>query len=181
MNTLEIENRKKEIEDKKIKSLQKLDLEILGTELTGLKCSAIDENWLTFDASDKGGIKKILKAFKPSKNNAFLKFAGKDPVFTDSPFLLCISNYKHVTNDKYIKGVLKYETSNGLNIWINIDKNVLSFNCIYKKVDENSKAKNPETYAFFTLDNKTGLNVQSYFGGSLTYHGSKERFLELFN
>jgi hypothetical protein len=180
MKTLEIQKRVKEINDKKETELKKLDLEISGTKKTGLQCSAINKNWLKFETENKKDILNILKEFKPIKENSFLRFASQKDIETESAFLLCISNYKHITNDKYLKATLKYKTSKGLIIWIDLSKEIIKFNTQYKQVNENSRARNPEMYAFFTLNNKTGLKCQSYYGGSLTYHGSKERFLELF-
>ena len=181
LNTQEkINNLKNDFKLKEQTELNKLELEILGLNLTGLNCSAIGEKWLSFDdLKSNSDIKTILKAFKPSKQNADLTFAGKNPIETNSPFLLCLSNYTHVKNDKYLKATLKYKTINGLDVWIKLDKTNIDFDCQQKQVNEHSKAKYPEMYSFFTIHNEAGLSRQYYAGGSITYYGTKEQFYSL--
>ena len=179
---IKIQELKNDFKIKEAKELSKLNLEIEGIKRTGLKCIAIDENWLKFDNLESlKDVKVILKSFKPSKENAKVTFSGKDAIQTESPFLLSLSNYTHIKDDKYLQASLKYKTNEGFVIWIKLSKDILKFNCQQKQVNPNSRAKYPEMYSFFTVHNLSGLKSQYYYGGSITYYGTKEQFKQLLN
>lgn len=171
------------IEKNRIEQIAKAELEYEVTKKTGLKCSAISSKWVVFrKVESEEDVRHILKIYKPTnKENAYLKFAGKQSIETESPFLLCISNYKHVKDDKYIKASLKYKTDDGLEIWIDLDKRTIDIKESQKQVNPSTRAKYPEMYSFFVLSAKYGLKCQEYQGGHLTYYGSSEKFLAMFN
>lgn len=168
---------KKELEE----AQGKINLKYLGEESTGVECLAINSKWLCFAPKTKAEFNKCYNHFPPGDENAFLTFAGKDSIETASPFLLCIDNFKHVKNDKFLKAKLKYKTSEGLSIWIELSRNLLDFHEESRLVDVHSKAKYPELYAHFSLKSWNGLSCQHYSGGYQTYHGDKESFKKLFN
>lgn len=170
------------LDAKKQEAIDKATIEYNATKATGFLCSAVTPNFIVFRGlKTKAEVMHVLKVYEPSKaSNAFLRFACKEPIETESPFLLCIGNYTHVKNDRFLTADLKYKTDSGLEVWIELGKEIIDFNKHEKKVDEGSTARNPETYAFFTLENKTGLKCQTYYGGHLAYHGPSDRFLALF-
>lgn len=174
--------RLKEINEKRNEAIAKLEFEYSASEKTGLLCSAIGPKWVVFKGlNSKEEVMHILSIYKPSsKANAFLKFAGKPPIETESPFLLCIGNFKHVKDDRFLTASFKYKTDEGLDIWIDLDKKLIDFHKEMRPVNSLSTSKYPEEYAFFKYGGKSPFKVQYYSGGSITYHGKRNEFLNMF-
>ena len=167
------------IEEERIEAIAKFDIieDVLKT--TGLKVSAVRSDFLSFKPSCKEDIFKVLKKFPAGSKNTELTFAGKDSIPTNSPYKLTIANYKHIRDSKYAESVIKYDTEEGVSIWISLPFKLFPLREEKRPINPNSRSMRPQMYSHFSLPYGYNLRGVAYSGGSYAYQGATEDFYKL--
>jgi len=164
----------------KLNPLIKFDFSVLSPNWINVRCKEgeyIHRNGI----NSKTDVLEILQILPPANKKALLKFAGKDAIQTDGAFLLKITNFDF---QRKPKAVLSYTSETGVEVWIDINANILQFIYKEKPINPHSNSKNPENFRQYEILMDGDLRKQVYGSASnanhFTYHGTNEAIINLF-